>query len=649
MSEDLRLRALPPSQKRQLLQATLARRQQAGAAIVNATVRRDGWIVPLTSRPAARRRVVCFPHGAAGPSAFRGWPDLLPPDLEAFAVQLPGREARADEPFVTDLDRAAQAIADALDPLLDRPYVFYGHSLGAAIAFATAAALRARGAPLPAHLVVAAAPPPGHHPSMPSAEDAWRDYHEFSEGVDMSQLVSGGRGSAALEERARADRTLLAGWANRRDEPLEVPITVLHGREDRTQAASTLAAWAAHTRSAFELRIVPGPHLFHLANPRLTAEAVARAAGSGPARSGIGAPAEPQPASDGLGISLFFFSATEEDADRDKYRLFDAAVQFAERSGFEAVWIPERHFHPVGGLFPNPSVLAAAVAASTRRLRIRSGSVVLPMHDPLRVAEEWALVDNLSGGRVDMGVVPGWNPNDYVLAPAAYANRWPEVFERLDIVRRLWRGDAVLRTNGHGDEVPTRVHPRPIQRELPVWIATSANDQSFMRAGELGLNVLTALLIQSVDEFAGRVRLYRDARARAGHDPAGGRVTLMVHTCIGESDAQVRGVVREPFLAYMQTVQSLWKDTVDALRTETAVAQDRLLDMVFERYFQKSTLFGSLETCLARARDFELAGATELACMVDFGLSDDDGMASLGWLARLREVLATRRSPAVAS
>ena len=170
-----------------------------------------------------------------------------------------------------------------------------------------------------------------------------------------------------------------------------------------------------------------------------------------------------------------------------------------------------------------------------------------------------------------------------------------------------------------------------------------------MRAGELGLNVLTALLIQSVDEFARRVRLYREARARAGHDPAGGRVTLMVHTCIGESDAQVRRVVREPFLAYMQTVQSLWKDTVDALRTETAVAQDRLLEMVFERYFQKSTLFGSLETCLARAHDFELAGATELACMIDFGLDDDDGMASLGWLARLRETLATGRSPAVAS
>jgi hypothetical protein len=111
----------------------------------------------------------------------------------------------------------------------------------------------------------------------------------------------------------------------------------------------------------------------------------------------------------------------------------------------------------------------------------------------------------------------------------------------------------------------------------------------------------------------------------------------------------VRRVVREPFLAYMQTVQSLWQDTVDALRTETAAAQDRLVDMVFERYFQKSTLFGSLDTCLARAREFERAGATELACMIDYGLPFDDGMASLGWLARLRETVATPRSCSVAS
>ncbi|HMO31263.1 MAG TPA: LLM class flavin-dependent oxidoreductase [Enterovirga sp.] len=339
-------------------------------------------------------------------------------------------------------------------------------------------------------------------------------------------------------------------------------------------------------------------------------------------------------------MSLFFFSADEAKSNGDPYRLFDAAVQFADRAGFRAVWIPERHFHPVGGLFPNPSVLAAGVAASTRRLRIRSGSVVLPLHDPIRAAEEWSMVDNLPGGRVDMGVVPGWNPNDYALAPDAFQDRWAVLFERLDIVRRLWRGDSIPRRNGRGEAVQLRLHPRPVQKELNAWIATSANDDSFVRAGELGLNILTALLIQPVDGFAERVRLYREARRRAGHDPDGGEVTLMVQTFIGETDAEARRVVREPFLSYMRSVQSLWKEVVDGLRVGSAASQEVFEDMIFERYFQKSTLFGSLETCLDRARAFARAGATEIACMVDFGISYEDSLANLGGIDRLRAALA---------
>ena len=89
----------------------------------------------------ARRSPACHllsPHGAGGPAAFRDWPDLLPPDLEPLAVQLPGREARTDEPPVTSLDTAVTAIVDALAPALDRPYVLYGQSLGGAIAYASA-------------------------------------------------------------------------------------------------------------------------------------------------------------------------------------------------------------------------------------------------------------------------------------------------------------------------------------------------------------------------------------------------------------------------------------------------------------------------------------------------------------------------------
>jgi natural product biosynthesis luciferase-like monooxygenase protein len=645
MVDDARLKNLTPEQKRRLLHAAIMNRRHAGAAndqpqgATSPTIGR--WLVPLARRPAARCRLFCFPHGGAGATSFRDWPSLLPPDMEPFAISLPGREDRASEPFITSLDIAIAEIVAGLEPLLDRPYAFYGHSLGGALAFATALAACERGLRRPGVLVVAAVGPPGQQATVARPGSMEERYVSAADDVDTRRLIEDPNLREQLLRRAHADEALMADWSNHVAGTIDAPIVAIAGRKDRWLAPSAMAGWSAFTRGAFELHTLPGPHLFHLLDPSPVVERVCRAVGSAPVCSRLGAPAEITRQTEGLKLSLFFFSAVDSKDDEDRYRLFDSAVQFADRVGFEAIWIPERHFHPVGGLFPNPSVLAAAVAASTSRVRIRSGSVVIPMHDPVRVAEEWATVDNLSGGRVGLGVVPGWNPNDYALAPGSYPNRWAMVFENLEIVRQLWRGEALLRSNGIGEKTLLRSHPRPLQPELPVWIATSANDASFVRAGEIGANVLTALLIQPLETFGRRAAMYRDARARAGHDPNGGIVTLMVPTCISEDDAAARAAVREPFLDYIRSVQSLWKDTVQAIRIDSAINQDALEDMIFERYFYKSTLFGSMETCLERAHAFGRAGATELACMIDFGIPYDQAMASLAWLERMQTNLAT--------
>jgi natural product biosynthesis luciferase-like monooxygenase protein len=624
-----RLESMTSEQKCQLLQATLAQRNER----LKQPEWGHWWVKPLTLRPNAARRVLCFPDGGADATTFFSWTELFPPDIQLLAVDLPGAGSSAWDPIQPSIDDAAKAIAESLLPWLDRPCVFYGHGLGGALAFATALALRARHKREPEALVLSAIAPPGEPPAFETIETvAVQDLCSVG-GIETSSVTNGAW--TPLFECAPADSALLSDWSARKCEPLDAPIFALAGLEDRKVSSNAMAGWATFTRGAFTLQTVRT----QTSDPAAVIERVCRVAGSGPVRSGLGTSVATTPRNTRMRVSLFFFSANDAEVDSDRYRLFDTAVQFADRSGFEAVWIPERHFHPVGGLFPNPSVLGAAVAASTRQLRIRSGSVVLPLHDPIRVAEEWAVVDNLSGGRIDMGVVPGWNPNDYALAPDAYTDRWIHLFEKVDIVRRLWRGETTARRNGRDETIQVRLHPRPLQRELNVWVATSANDDSFIRAGELGLNVLTALLIQPVEGFARRVRLYREARRLAGHDPDAGAVTLMVPTFVGESDDRARRLVREPFLAYMRTVQSLWKETVKELRVDNAVTQELLEDMVFERYFQKSTLFGSIETCLQRAEAFQHAGATELACLVDFGIPHEHNMANLGGIDRLRAAL----------
>src|SRR5438874_11691640 len=103
---------------------------------------------------------------------------------------------------------------------------------------------------------------------------------------------------------------------------------------------------------------------------------------------------------EGMDFSFMFFSDSGGVDSPHKYDLVLQSAKFADERGFCAIWVPERHFHSFGGLFPNPSVIAAALAMITHRLELRAGSVVVPLHDPIRVAEEWAMVDNLSGGRV---------------------------------------------------------------------------------------------------------------------------------------------------------------------------------------------------------------------------------------------------------
>ncbi|HSF42721.1 MAG TPA: amino acid adenylation domain-containing protein [Thermoanaerobaculia bacterium] len=341
-----------------------------------------------------------------------------------------------------------------------------------------------------------------------------------------------------------------------------------------------------------------------------------------------------------LDFSLFYFASSSGEGDR--YRLLLEGARFADRHGFAAVWTPERHFHAFGGLYPNPAVLGAALAVATERIQIRAGSVVLPLQNPLRVAEEWAVVDNLSGGRVSVSFASGWHADDFVLAPERYQDRKSILFRDLELVRRLWRGEPATLPNGVGRPVEVAVQPRPIQPELPFWITAGGSPETFRLAGESGGDVLTHLLGQSVQELAQKIAVYREARRRAGHQGPG-RVALMVHTFVGDDAERVREKVWKPFRDYLATsvdlIANLGRSLGLDVRSEGFSAADleALLDHACERYFHDSALFGTPESCLANLGRFREAGVDEVACLVDFGVSVDDALAGLGHLEELRQ------------
>jgi len=340
-----------------------------------------------------------------------------------------------------------------------------------------------------------------------------------------------------------------------------------------------------------------------------------------------------------MNFSLFYFASDAAGRSGDKYRLLLEGACFADAHGFEAVWLPERHFNPFGGIFPNPAVVAAGLATITKQVRLRAGSVVLPLHHPARVAEEWSVVDNLSGGRVDISAARGWAKSDRILAPPASTPAGTEVdpfYETLDQIRRLWRGERVSFADASGARSEVAIFPPPLQPELECWATCAQNPKRFVEAGERGLNILTSLIMMPLERLEASLAEYREARKRGGHDPATGKVTLMLHTFLDEDEAAVRRAVEAPFREYLTMSFDAWAGTSSRLGALDERERETIIDYAQERYYRTSALFGSVETCLPLVRRIQKAGVTEISCLIDFGVDPQTVLASLPMIDKLR-------------
>jgi natural product biosynthesis luciferase-like monooxygenase protein len=363
-------------------------------------------------------------------------------------------------------------------------------------------------------------------------------------------------------------------------------------------------------------------------------------------------------------FSLFYFASDEsEQGATDKYKLLLEGAKFADKYGFAAVWTPERHFHAFGGLYPNPAVVSAAIAAITERVGIRAGSCVLPLHHPIRVAEEWSLVDNISKGRVGISFASGWQPNDFVLKPENHAESKEIMVRDIEVVRKLWRGEAVNFPGPFGKDVAVRTLPRPVQAELPVWVTAAGNPETFRIAGAGGFNILTHLLGQRIEELAEKLAIYRQAWAENGH-PGQGHVSLMLHTFVGEDDDEVREIVCKPMTEYLRSAVGLIKaaawnfptfkqraevtgqSPLEIFESEDLSKEDMeaLLAFAFERYFETSGLFGTPSTCLKMVNKLKAIDVDEIACLIDFGVPSETVLYHLQHLNTLRELSSKKRN-----
>lgn len=223
------------------------------------------WVISPKPNPQADMRLFCFPYAGGGASYFFTWPENLPSTIEVCAVQLPGRENRAREAPFTQLSTLIPTLANALFPYLDKPFAFFGHSMGALICFELVRHLRKQYALNPLQLFVSAyhAPqllletPSLHVSSQEELIEKLRRFHGTPEDVLQSEELM-----QFILPTLQADFTLCESYRYTDDDPLSIPFSVFGGLQDDTVSYDALQSWRAQTRDRCLVRLLPGNHFF---------------------------------------------------------------------------------------------------------------------------------------------------------------------------------------------------------------------------------------------------------------------------------------------------------------------------------------------------------------------------------------------------
>jgi alkanesulfonate monooxygenase SsuD/methylene tetrahydromethanopterin reductase-like flavin-dependent oxidoreductase (luciferase family) len=304
-------------------------------------------------------------------------------------------------------------------------------------------------------------------------------------------------------------------------------------------------------------------------------------------------------------------------------------LAWAEELGFDAIWLNEHHFSPWGGMLPAPPVALAALAQRTRRVRLGTSVSVLGLHHPIHQAEQLAMVDLISSGRLDVGVGRGSAPFDHEVFGLDFSQAQPRTLEALQVILHAWRGEPFSFQGTYFQVPQVQVWPRPEQRpHPPVWISCSSSRESFEWPARHGYNLLTIGFVKPVPRFAELTRAYR------GLCPDG-QITTLYHSVVCEDGATARRLATDAIGRFLgQMRQSNQLSSTDR--------RSPVEDLVVERMADESRLLAGSPAEVASMLRAEV-GFTQVALMFQFGgLSDAIARESMRLFAA--EVIPCLRS-----
>jgi natural product biosynthesis luciferase-like monooxygenase protein len=315
--------------------------------------------------------------------------------------------------------------------------------------------------------------------------------------------------------------------------------------------------------------------------------------------------------------TFHIFNRREWQTDKQVYNEQLEQMEAADALGYDSVWLTEHHFTEYG-ILPDPMILAADIARRTKRVRIGMAVSVLPFHNPVRLAEQAAMVDLLSDGRLDLGVGRGYQPQEFARFGITMDEARGRFDEALELMQRLWTEDKVTFEGKFYNAYNVTLEPKPLQKPLPVVVATSGTPETLDAVARRRLTMLQGFAASDgLAKLGERLRYYAEARRRNGDSDA--EIEAAVHNT---------GVLRRVYVA--DDMEKAYEEPKDAilwfysLLDHLNLPRD-LQDRIPEEYLYQKQLaqerakqsyqdfwnhgvFGDVETCIQKVEAVRSAG-----------------------------------------
>jgi alkanesulfonate monooxygenase SsuD/methylene tetrahydromethanopterin reductase-like flavin-dependent oxidoreductase (luciferase family) len=306
----------------------------------------------------------------------------------------------------------------------------------------------------------------------------------------------------------------------------------------------------------------------------------------------------------------------------------------SEALGFDSLWANEHHFDSYGGLIPSPATFLAALSQRTSHARLGTSIIVLPLNNPIAIAEQLAMVDLMSGGRLEFGIGRGFVDFDYDRLGVPRDDSQERMYEQLDIILKAWSGEPFAHEGKYYNYPKLELWPQPEQRpHPPIWLSCSRTPASYEWAGQRGYKILTIPYL-SVEMAAENNKIYRAAWAEAGHAANEWQIAAHYHCVLCETKQEARQIGRDAWRRYLAATNHtrdrnrMDGDHVVAPSQRQVGESDLDMDKMVEELRTIACTPGEAVALLEKAQD--AMGFTQCDCTFYFGgVSHDQARRSM--------------------